>query len=522
MKRLTLAICLLALTSLEGTEMKTAKFRDVLWSVARKAGYSPESGNFISNQAIPIGEYINDWVGRLYAQEDWPEWTKIIRCTPNASHIVPYEAVTGNVFSTNPFKIGRVLTVYLVDPSTTRAPISTRFTLREEGIHCGYEHGTYVWIKYIEPAPEFTAAPWRAEITYAKDEPVYVPDTGDCYRSMINNNRGHNPVLFSSPPRQLTLDVTQDSIPDSPGRGAQNQIVRLYFQQVNPPPAPLDPPVNLGLFGVAIDDETGTTIASTSDAGDGVKTIADIMGIIRTALLAGLPGGWTLTNNTTDKTMDIENDSNFALNPTGNAYIDPSDPSVVHYLKSYQVQPYIPAFSSAGGQPQIMQLTFTDDDVVAGGEYILAFSGDDGILHSVSYTALDTDAVSNIIEGLLAAISAEIANDSFFERISVATAGSVITFTTRRTVGLNPTLERPVPPPEGGLYWRVVPFPDALFIPVVRGASGTLLGEWGQGDAQTREEGKVPAETQINSGDFETTPTPPLTTQQRALSRYKL
>jgi hypothetical protein len=406
----------------------------------------------------------------------------------------------------------------LVDPKTTRAPIETKFELREEGIHCGYEHGTSVWIKYIEPAPEFSAVPWRAEISYAKDEVVYVPNTGECYRSLTNNNRGHDPNLFSVASRRLLHEITQESIPDAPGREEQPEILRVYFGLSEPGGNPPDPPPNLSQFGIEIVDADGVTLASTSDAGDGVKTISQIMYTIRTALLTALGGGWTITNNGTNKTMDIENASVFTTLNTVTVYVDPPPDNLkVHFLKVVQIQPYVPSFSAASGQSQEMTLTFTDADVVPGATYSLEFRGDDGEAHTITYLSLETDASVDIIQGLLDAINAAVATDVFFERISATTSLSTVTFSTRRTVSLEPTMQRPGTP-----YWAVVPFPEALMEPVVRGASATLLGEWGQSDKQGTEEGKVPWETDVSRGDFVTTPVAPLTTQQKPMSRYKL
>src|SRR5215475_3640571 len=180
--------------------MRTVKFQKVLWTVARKAGFSPESGNFLTNQAIPIGNYINDWVSRLYSQEDWPEWTKIVETTPDINHIVPYHlpAIIGQLAT--PVDIGRVISVYLVDPKTTNAPVGTDYTLNDVGIHCGFDHGQTVWVEYIAPPPEFTAEVWDSNFAYSRGDTVYSSRSGECYISKVNGNLGHDPFIAIGPP----------------------------------------------------------------------------------------------------------------------------------------------------------------------------------------------------------------------------------------------------------------------------------------------------------------------------------
>src|SRR5215471_15565881 len=202
--------------------MRTVKFRDVLWSIARMAGYSPESGNFLTNQALPIGEYVTQWVDRLYANDDWPEWVKLIRLTPDASHIVPYTALPTDPTTVTPYTILRTINVYLVDPTTTNTPVSTKFTLREDGIHVGFEHGTYVYVKYIEPPPRFSSAVWVAENIYNYGDVVYGASTGECYKSRVNNNINHDPVSTISNPA-LTIAELQALGPGQPGIPASPQ-----------------------------------------------------------------------------------------------------------------------------------------------------------------------------------------------------------------------------------------------------------------------------------------------------------
>lgn len=505
--------------------MRTARFRDVLWSVAHKAGYSPESGNFISNQAIPIGEYINDWVSRLYTQEDWPEWTKVIQVAPDANHIVPYETTAAGVFSATPYKIGRVITVYLIDPKTTRAPITTRYSLREEGIHCGYEHGTNVWIKYLEPPPTFTAVPWRPEVTYAKNDVVYSGGIGECYKSKSNGNVGHSPTMaFQEPTRiiPVTTEIIQEHVPDNVGVSAQNKSLEISVASVNPGPNPPDPPPQYSDFGVEITDADGVSLASVSSSPDGIMTLADVLTELQTLLIAGLPGTFTVTINSTNKSLIIEDASDFQVYQGGTAYLEPPpNNTVTHLLKVGELQSYMPTFSSAGGQSQKILLTLTSADVATGTTYKLLFTDDFGIEHIVEYTAVSPDGGQQILAGLAEAVETARATDTYFESVAMSVNPTALTLTisTRDAASIDAT-RRP-PPPRGSPWWDLVRFPEALVNPVVRGAGGALKGEWDQTDKQSVDEGKVGAETSASRGDFEPTQTATLTTQQQARSRYK-
>ena len=74
----------------------------------------------------------------------------------------------------------------------------------------------------------------------------------------------------------------------------------------------------------------------------------------------------------------------------------------------------------------------------------------------------------------------------------------------------------------GSAWWEIVLFPRVISEQVMRGAHADLLKEWGQTDKAGVEEQAVPAETAVSEVEFNTTPNPPLTGQQRAMSRYKV
>src|SRR4030095_6801739 len=192
--------------------MRIANYRDDgLHAIAWKLGLDPEV-SLLKNQAYALASYINAYVRRIWDASDWPEWTIIGRfgpqTAPGLEHIVrwnhpPIEYIpppigTGPVpdapapVGSTPF-IGKVLKVYLVDPRTSRLPVDTPFRLEHVGIHCGFEHGNSVWIKFIPRAPKFTGKEWDEAVTYKKDELTYSPLSGQCYKSKSSNNLGHDP-----------------------------------------------------------------------------------------------------------------------------------------------------------------------------------------------------------------------------------------------------------------------------------------------------------------------------------------
>ena len=181
--------------------MQSANFRDdVVYPIAQKMGLDPTI-DLQGDQAAAYVSYINAWVRRLYPNFDWPEWTLLETRTPDASHYVAFAQTSQKV-------IGRVLKVYLADPSTINAVLDTPFKLNEKGIHVGFEHGPSVWIKYIEAPPKFTAVVWVDTTTYALGSLIYSAVTGNCYKSLQGGNLGHavtDPAWWALIPFPLEL-----------------------------------------------------------------------------------------------------------------------------------------------------------------------------------------------------------------------------------------------------------------------------------------------------------------------------
>jgi hypothetical protein len=103
-----------------------------------------------------------------------------IEDSQNAPAELPYILL----YSPGTHPIGTVEAVYASNPDTTAAQ-SLKFSTTADRLiitDTGY-HGGNVWVRFAQPAPEFTIATYDSSATYATGELVYHPPTGDCYRA---------------------------------------------------------------------------------------------------------------------------------------------------------------------------------------------------------------------------------------------------------------------------------------------------------------------------------------------------
>jgi hypothetical protein len=172
---------------------RSVNFRDkILWPLAYQLGLDPTI-ELLIDQAAALTSYINNWVRKSWDSTDWPEWTDIESFTPDPiTHLVPYAY---SPTDQPPTTISRVFKVYLLDPHVSQGSYDTPFRLLVDGIHCGFEHGTTVWIRFILNPPLFSSDQWDPGRTYASGELSYSPISGECYGSMIDANIGHDPTL---------------------------------------------------------------------------------------------------------------------------------------------------------------------------------------------------------------------------------------------------------------------------------------------------------------------------------------
>jgi hypothetical protein len=414
-----------------------------------------------------------------------------------------------------------VLKVYLVDPRTTWLPVDTPFRLEHVGIHCGFEHGNAVWIKYVTRAPQFTATEWDSTVTYNKDDLAYSPLTGECYTSKSSNNLGHDPSqpgggVSLMPP---TVEETP-GIPDSPGLDATAKILDV-FAALPPSTNGLgtlpDPPAAGAIGTIVVTAADGVTVLATAThTATGSESLLAIFTILQGQLAAALTG-FTVTLNASPLSIRLQNASDFTISRA--IAVTAPGPSTLP-LSVVQVQKYVASTAPVSGTGQQFTLTITQEQVVPGATYQLTWTTFDSEEHLAIYTALATDNAQQILSGLIDGMITLQPADDFFKGVqsTLDTVSPNATFTINKTIGMVSLHAEIVQ--QGAVFWDLVPFPFALVDAVVRGAYADALKESGQADKAAAEEQAVPTETTVRTG-AETAPQyAPLTDQQQPSSRY--
>lgn len=495
--------------------MRVASYRDdVLWAIAYKLGLDP-AREFLVDQGESLASYINAWTRRAWDSADFPEWATIKEFRPDVNHMVLWRAFP--LGAQEPVVLSRPLKVYLVDPRLSPYPMDIHFREWDEGLHVGFEHGDTVFIKYLGTAPKFTSLKWDPNRSYASGEAVYSPSSGECYRSLVANNLGNDPVVgFLA---SLPTGLIQFALPPSPGVNEQKKIMDAFAIQDPPPagpgpPTPYIPPVGT-VFRLTVKDTTLTTtlgdVTYTVKAGD---TYNEIMNGLAASLTAA-PGmaGFTITATPSQQQLRLVNNSDFKISQW--TWMLPAG-STLTYLRRAQVQAYIAAIPSAPGQAQISQLIISNDQVKGCTTYTLTFRDAEGDVHTASYYAAAGEGLLQIITGLAAEIAGS--SDPWFNSIGVSVEPNLgsMEFSTMGGVSLDASME-----PDSSAYWDRILFPYALIEPVVRGAYSDALREAGQTDkGQAEEQGAV----QEGADRMQKALAPAydiLTDQQRAAPRYR-
>lgn len=493
--------------------MRSLNFRDnVLWAVAYKLGLDPVT-DLLTDQALALGHYIQAWVRRLWPSMDWPEWTVIESAVPS-NHIVAPLALLGSGLTTVPIDFDRVFKVYLADPRATDAPVDTPHTLLAEGIHVGFEHGPTVWIKFQSPPPVFTAEVWDSNRTYAKDDPTYLPATGECYKSMADGNKGNDPAASFGVSRNPGPDpqIIQNYTPPNPGINAIPKIQSVRLARADGTPI-LDPPPNGQQFTIQVYDASHALIAANTQTANGTNSLATILGALRTALIADPDlATFTITNYNATLTMTFQNASDFLLF----GYHTPAT-TASYLLTVTQTQGYIPGLSPVAGTPIQIKLQLTNAQVIPNATYKLVFTDTLGGLHTVTYTATANDAAAQVMAGLMANIQGTGANDPVLAMLNLSLDPSTASLVISKDTPI--TLETSVES-SGSQWWTLVPFPAQLVDPVVRGAYADVLKEEGQSEKAGIEEQAVPTETELQARTKTFSQTDRLTEQQSRENRY--
>ena len=513
----------------ETITMRTIKYRDVMWSCAYRLGLNPAT-ELLADQADALASYINAWVRRLYDSQDWPEWTKIIGFpVETTTRLAPYTLHLDTLTSGGQTEtIGRVFGVYLLDPRQTYESFGIPFRLTPDGIWCGFDCGESVFIKYIPECPQFTSTPWDSGVVYNKGDVVYVPTIGECYKSRISNNLGHDPSFQlvpvppplespnAPPPTPLVVETIQAFERSNPGQPAQPEILVINYAvvDIDPPPPPV--PIAGTEFYTGIFDSAGVVLAETNVVADGTQTMANIIANTAANLLGyPLPITFSISFDTTSLTVTSE-----SLFTAYAQYIHTGASYKLRKFGINQIQPYIPLITGSSGTPavpQVDKVTLTDEQVISNSVYSIRMVDSLGGEHVASYTALDTDSTIQVLTGLANAISGNL--DTFFLDITtiIDTTNLTISVATNANVSLGADMAA-----AGPIYWDVVYLPFKLADAIIRGEMADALREEGQTDRADGEEKKVETELGVSTEKFVAPGFLTLTDQQKPKKRYSI
>jgi hypothetical protein len=207
--------------------IRTVTFKSVLYGAARRHGLDPARADLTQEQADSITEYINAWLEQFWFHGWWPEWTyteerqyradwsenltyiegdevylestdtyyRALAADKNsyknpavetsywevASDLDKYVA-RDQAWETN--EIGMAVAAWKNNPRISDTPYPLTFRDGPNGIEFDKDAPSKVWLRFLPPAPVFTATPWNATDTYPTGSIVYYTTNGECY---INN-----------------------------------------------------------------------------------------------------------------------------------------------------------------------------------------------------------------------------------------------------------------------------------------------------------------------------------------------
>lgn len=94
--------------------------------------------------------------------------------------------------------IGKILKVYLVDPTFSDGPFDIPFKEFDAAFHVGFQHGPRVWVKFMSRASQYTLTVWNAATTYNQysvtnlvSDLAYNALIGECFSSLQPGNVNH-------------------------------------------------------------------------------------------------------------------------------------------------------------------------------------------------------------------------------------------------------------------------------------------------------------------------------------------
>jgi len=185
--------------------MRNANFTwDLLIPMVQKMGITTDN-NLLVDLAKAYAAFVNSAVKKLHDRFDFPDFVLLEQRTPDSNHYVAWEQPSLKI-------IHRALKVYQRDPRVTIPQFEIPFRTDATGVHVGYDHGTNIWLKYMEPAPQYPGSIWFSTITYnLGDRVLDANGDGNCYTAIQGSNTNHQPTIS---PTWWRLDPFPESIAD--------------------------------------------------------------------------------------------------------------------------------------------------------------------------------------------------------------------------------------------------------------------------------------------------------------------
>jgi len=466
---------------------RSVNFRDyVLWALAYRLGLDP-AVELLVDQAAALASYINAWVRKSWDTEDWPEWTLVDQFTPDTNHLVPYPIPAPSGGLSN--NISRVFKVFLRDPRITQGSIDTPFRLRSDGIHCGFEHGTNVWIRYITDPPKFTSAEWDSAVTYSIGQLTYSPKSGECYASLVNNNIGNDPsITGTSVPQPAGVQLVQAFSSGTAAVAGQDEVWSYNVAKNN------WYQLAATTFTFGFGDANGaphTFTYTTPSPGMGIGAVMTAIA----AAAAASPDTWI---NALTFVQDLVNNK-LLIHRSTSAFADKSSTitsSTIASMDQVETLTYKAGTAAMPATAQVFSVNMQPGTWQSGATYQVIIVDASGTTHLVSYVSQPTDTTSQVIDGLLAGFNA----DPFLQTLPVTPDHLNMTLTIAsptQQLQVDGQILAPV-----SFKWLVIPFPFALVDAVLRGAYADALKEWGQTEKAGAEEKAVGEEVIVRGKAF--------------------
>jgi len=491
---------------------RTVNFRDgILWPLAYELGLDPTK-ELLIHQAAALTSYINAWVRKSWDSTDWPEWTEILPFAPDTSHRVPLVFLpTGQIISTI---ISRVFKVYLRDPNLSQGPLDTAFRLLGDlYVHCGFEHGTNIWLKFIANPPQFTSDEWDPGVTYRLAQEAYSPVTGECYISLSNNNLGHDPSLTATqdpliaPVIPLAVNQTQYYSSGTAAVTGQDEIWRYNIAKNN------WYQLTGTIYTFHLADSGGLTHTfsyTTPSAGMTASAVMD--GIIAAAGASSdtWPHALTFVKDTVNNFLYFH----LATAPFADANSTIMQGTTLAPPDATETQKWVATTAATASIPQTFLVNLNPGTWQSGATYQVKVTDAHGTLHTASYASAVTDSSSDVVNGVLAAMNA----DPFLQTLPVMADHVNMTLSISspsQQIAVDAQMQAP-----DSVYWQYVPFPFALADIVLRGAYADCLKEWGQNEKAAASEQLAATEGASRANSYLGPPFNKLTDQSQPRPKY--